>query len=152
MHFLPVMSKSLHVTLENICMAVRNVAGLSHHCLHCWNVPPTASLCSHSLFGFQQCSANINECQSQWMPFFPRGGNQWHTFTSSTLSCQTPFCQIALLLPSVTWQQNVLEYWWESSTSNVISPASVSDVMGKHNKIGGIIFSPCTCTDFEAER
>ena len=140
MHFLPVMSKSLHVTLENICMAVRNVAGLSHHCLHCWNVPPTASLCSHSLFGFQQCSANINECQSQWMPFFPRGGNQWHTFTSSTLSCQMPLYQTAPLLPSVTWQQDVMEYWQEGSTSTVIPLTSASDVVGQKNKVEDISF------------
>jgi hypothetical protein len=29
-------------------------------------------------------------------------------------------------------------YWQEVSTSTVISPASASNIMGKHNKIGGI--------------
>jgi len=52
---------------------------------------------------------------------------------------QTPFCLTVPLLPSVIQQQNVTEYWQESSTSTAISPKSASDV-GQHNKIGGIIF------------
>jgi len=55
-------------------------------------------------------------------------------------SCQTPFCQTALLLPSVTQQQHVTEYWWEGSISTAIPPTSTSDVMGQHHKIGGIAF------------
>ena len=62
----------------------------------------TTSLCSHPLF-LCKFSASINECQ--WVPFFPRGGTWWHIFASSTLSCQTPLCQTAPLLPSVTQQQ-----------------------------------------------
>ena len=45
--------------------------------------------------------------------------------------------QNALLLPSVTWQQHVMEYWREGSTSTAIPPIAASDVMGQRNKIGG---------------
>ena len=79
------------------------------HWLHCRNAPPAASLCSHSLFGLHTRSASANECQ--WVPSFLLGGIQWHTFTSYIPPWQTPFCQTAPLLPSVTWQQNVQEYW-----------------------------------------
>jgi len=43
-------------------------------------------------------------------------------------------------LLSVPWQQNVMEYWLECSTSTAIPPTSASDIMGQHNKIGGITF------------
>jgi len=51
-----------------------------------------------------------------------------------------PFYQTALLLPSVTWQQHVMEYWWEGSTSTVKPLTSAPDVMGQHNKTGGVTF------------
>jgi len=44
------------------------------------------------------------------------------------------------LLPFVTEQQNIVEYEWESSASAAISPTSTSNIMGQHNKIGGITF------------
>jgi len=50
------------------------------------------------------------------------------------------FCQIPPLLPSVTQQQNVMEYLWEGSISTAMPPTFASDIMGQHNKIGGIIF------------
>ena len=50
------------------------------------------------------------------------------------------FCQTAPLLPSVTRQQHVMEYWWEGSTSTAIPPVSTSDLMGQHGKIRGVIF------------
>jgi len=50
------------------------------------------------------------------------------------------FCQSAALLPSIAWQQNVMEYCQEGSASTAILPTSISDVMGQDNKIGGIIF------------
>lgn len=31
-----------------------------------------------------------------------------------------------------------MEYWCEGSTSSAISPTFTSDVMGQHNKLGGI--------------
>jgi len=33
-----------------------------------------------------------------------------------------------------------MEYWREDSTSTAISPTSASDIVGQHNKIGGINF------------
>ena len=56
-----------------------------------WNTSPTISLDSHPLFGLQECSAIIDECQ--WVPFFPHGGIQWHTFAPYALPCQMPFCR-----------------------------------------------------------
>jgi len=60
-------------------------------------------------------------------------------FASYVFPCQTTFCQTAPLLPSVTWQQNVTEYWWEGPTSDT-PPTSTSDVMDRHNKVEGITF------------
>ena len=51
-----------------------------------------------------------------------------------------PLCQPTPLLPSVMQQQNVIEYWWESTASTAISPTSASEFVGQHNKIGGITF------------
>jgi len=31
-------------------------------------------------------------------------------------------------------------YWWEGPASTAIPPTSASDVVGQHNKIGGIIY------------
>ena len=46
---------------------------------------------------------------------------------------------------SVKWQQNVMEYWWGGSTSTAIPQMSESNVMGQHNKIGGIYFQSSSC-------
>jgi len=62
------------------------------------------------------------------------------TPVSYTLPCQTPFCQTSPLLPFVTWQQNVMKYWWEGSVSTAIPPTSASDTAGQQNKKGGITF------------
>lgn len=51
-----------------------------------------------------------------------------------------PFCQTASLLPSVTRQQHVMEYWWVGSTLTAIPPVFTSDVVSQHNEIGGITF------------
>jgi len=56
------------------------------------------------------------------------------------LQFQTALCQTAPLLPHVTWQQNVMEYCQECSVSTAILPTSVSDIVDKHNKIGGVTF------------
>jgi hypothetical protein len=75
---------------------------------------------------------------------------QLRTFASYALPCQTPFCQIDPLLSSVARQQNLTEFWREVSTSTAISPTPASDVVGQHNKIGGINFGAtfvyCLCT------
>ena len=125
------MNKSLHATLISTRRGdPLSLLPLLEHTImpHCWN----------PLFGLHKCSVSISECQ--WMQFFPRGGIQCHIFASSALPCQTPYCQSAPLLPSVTWQQNGVEYWWECSASTAISPSSTADVMGQHNKIWGITF------------
>ena len=86
----------------------------------------------------QNHSASVSECQ--WMPFFPHGGIQFHSSASYTLPCSTPFCRTVPLLPSVTWQQNLREYWWEGSTSTAVPPTSASDIMCQHCSKGGISF------------
>ena len=84
----------------------------------------------------QQSSVNVNSL----LQSFLHEGIQWHNFASCTLPCQMSFYQRAPLLPSVTWQQNVTEYWWEPSTSPTIPPTSNSDIVAQHNKVGGITF------------
>ena len=59
---------------------------------------------------------------------------------SYMLPRQMPFCQTAPVLPSVTQQQNGMEWWWDSSTSAAIPLTSASDIMGQHSKTGGITF------------
>ena len=119
-------------------MAVQSMTCLSHSSCHCWNTLPTASLCSHPLFGLHKYSAIINECQ--WVPFSPHGSIQFHTFASCALPCQMMLYQPAPLLPPVTQEQNVTDYWWDSSTFAAITPTSTSDLLCQHNKIGGITF------------
>ena len=91
--------------------------------LHRWSWPivttaemaaATTSLCSRPLVGLhkhqwmsQRISAGIGECQ--WMQPFLNGGTQFHICASSALPCRTPFCQTALLLPSVAQQQRGTE-------------------------------------------
>ena len=91
--------------------------------------------------------ASISECQ--WVPFFPRGGIQYHTFALYALPCWLHCCQTALLLPSVTQKQNVVEYCQEGSASTAIQPVSVSGIVGQHNKTGSITFRAalilCSC-------
>jgi len=99
---------TLHFMVWQLCMAVWNAACLSCWCHHCWNAPPTASLCSHSLFGLHNHSASVDECQ--WISFFLHGGIHLHTFASWALPCQIPFRWTAPLLPSVT---HTSVYWWE---------------------------------------
>ena len=118
--FSPAMNKKLYAKFIKIRMAVWNMACPSCCCHHCWNVPLTNSLCSHPLIGLQKHSASIDECQ--WVPFFLHGGIQFHTFASYSRPCQTALCQTAPLLPSVTWQQNVVESWQEGSTSTATTP------------------------------
>jgi len=72
--------------------------------------------------------------------FFLHGGVEFHAFTPYTLPCQKLFCQTAPLLPSVAWQQHVMEFWWEGSTSTAIPPPSASAVVGQHNRLGDITF------------
>ena len=61
-------------------------------------------------------------------------------FASYTLPRQTPLCQTAPLLPSVTQQQNVMGCWCEGSTTTATPPTSTSDIVIQHTKIRGITF------------
>ena len=101
-----------------------------------WNAQRAASLCSHTLFSLNNHSAGIYECQ--WVPLF------WMEEFSSTpllhphfhVRCHT--LRLLPLLPSVTQQQNVMEYWQEGSASTAVPPPFVSDITGQHNKRGSI--------------
>ena len=83
---------------------------------------------------------NVSGCH-----FFPHAVIQLHPFASYALPCQTPFCQTAPLLPSVTWQENAMEYWWECSDSTGIPPTSTSDAVGQHNRRHYFQSSPHNC-------
>jgi len=130
--------------MEKLCISQCNSfswvppPSLSPGCHHHWNSPPAAALCSRALFGLHQHPASVSEYR--WVHFFPHGGMQWHTFASSALPRQTPFSQTVPLLPSVTRQQNRMEYWWEGSAPTATPPTSTSDITGQQNKIGGITF------------
>ena len=112
--FSPALSNRLHAVLMKTCTSGGEC---KCHC-HCWNASPTTSLWSHPLFGLQKHSASISECQ--WVQLFLHGEIQFYPFDSSAVACQKPVFQTAPLLPSVTQQQNVIEYWWEGSTSTAI--------------------------------
>ena len=107
--------------MGQFCMAIQNVANLSCCCHQCYNAPPTTSLLSHWLFHLHKHSAGVHECQ--WVPFFCV--EKLHTFTSYSFPRQVPFYQMAPLLPSVTQQQNVIEYWREGSTSTAIPATNI---------------------------
>ena len=42
------------------------------------------------------------------------------------------------------------EHWWEGSASTAIPPISTSDIVGQHNKVGGITFG-ATCVYIHTE-
>ena len=78
---------------------------------------------------------NVSGCH-----FFPHGRVHFHLFASYALPRQTLLFHTAPLLLSVTWQQNVMEYWWEDSACTVMPPTGASDIVGQRNKIAGITF------------
>lgn len=57
----------MNFVVWHLCVAIWNVACLPCHCHHCWNAPPTTSLCSHPLLDLQERSASV---VYQWVPFF----------------------------------------------------------------------------------
>lgn len=92
------------------------------HCLvsiNVWQVSMSVSGCNFS------CLGKFSDITCLWSLAFPH---------------QMPLCQTTPLLPLVTSQQNVMEYWLKSSVFTAIPPTSISAVAGKCNKIGGIIF------------
>jgi len=121
-------------------------AETQHPPLHCANIHYLVSV------NVQQESMNVIGCN-----LFLHGGIELHTFAWYPLPRQTPFCQTAPLLLYVARQQNFTEYWREGSTSTAISPPTACDMVGQHNKRGGINFGatfvirkqtlrvPCPC-------
>ena len=105
--------------------------------------PPCAHIHCLVSINVQQASMNVNICN-----FFSHGGIQFHTCVSYALPCQMTICQTAPLLPSVTQQQNVMEYCQERSVSTAIPPTSTFDLVGQHNKAGGITFRALSRTEF----
>ena len=79
----------------------------------------------------QQVLMNVSGCHFLCMEEFSYVHMYFH------VRCH--FVRLPLLL-SVSWQQNLMEYCWEGSTSTAIPPPSASDVVDQHNKIGGITF------------
>jgi hypothetical protein len=109
--------------------------GLSHHCHHCWEAPPTASLCSHPLFSLRKLSASVVECQ--WVQFFSAWRNSvTNLCTSMTYAILSDYSSAVICRMTTI----LIDYWREGSTSTVIPPISASNVMGQHNKIGCITF------------
>ena len=51
--------------------------------------------------------------------------------------------QTAPLLLSVTWQPNVMEYWWEGSASAAMLPTSASAIMSRP----GLMVVPAILTE-----
>jgi len=107
-------------------------------CHHCWNTAVITSWCSHSMFGLQKHSVSFDECQC--VQFFSQGGIQFHAFASDGLLFQISVCQTAPPLPSVTQQQNVMDYWWECLSCTAMQSTSISNAVGQHNIIESVTF------------
>ena len=131
MLFFPAMNESLHAVLKTACACEGDpLSPLLKHTtplLHCAHIHCLVSI------NIQQTLVNNSGCS-----FFLHGGIQSHLFAPYSLPCQMSFCQTVPLLPSVTQQQKVMEYWWGDSVSTTMLPTFTSDIMGQHNKTGGI--------------
>ena len=57
-----------------------------------------------------------------------------------TLLCFSPHSVRLPLCCHLSHGNNVMGYWWEGSASATIPPSSASDVLGPHNKTGGVSF------------
>ena len=117
--------------LEPVCCACKN--------LHQWRYPLLRPLLlKHTIHclvsrNIQQKSITVNVCNFFCMEefnFTPLLHTHFHV-RHHFVTLPPP------LLPSVSWQ-NVMECWWEDSASTAISPPFTFDIVGPHNKIGGI--------------
>jgi len=115
-----------------------------------WSLLPLLKCSFHCSTGHihKLVSTNVHQALMNFFHTYTHTGIQFHTFASYTFPCQAPFCQTAPILPSGTQQQNVMEYWWEGSTSTATLPTSTSDIMGQHNKIGGITLGAALLVKF----
>ena len=126
------MNKSLCAMFLQTCMTIQNMARLPCH-ITTAETPPNFSLFSHPLFSLCKCSASIDEFQ--WVPFFPCGGIQWHTFVSSADAILSE-CPSAAICCSATKRNGVLE-----GRFNLYCPISQHvPVMLWTNIMGGITF------------
>jgi len=122
-----------------LCMTVWNIACLSYRCHHCWNAPPTASLCSHPLSGLHKHSASIKECH--WVPLFSAWRNSvthFKCFICSSMSdAILSECPSAANCHTASTCNGILV---GGSASTAIPPTSTSGVVGLHIKMGDITF------------
>ena len=89
----------------------------------------------------QQASMNVTVCN--FFPSMEMLGKIQNSMTHLCFICTSVSDTILLdcpLLPSVTWQQNVVYYCCEVSSSTAMIPTSASGVMDQYIKIGGITF------------
>jgi len=130
--FLPVMNKSLHAVLTKIYISKGDPPSMSPLLKS-----TTQSLTVLTSTVWSPSTLNKHQWMSTGAIFFCMKNSVPHLCflcTSMSGTCQTP------LLPPVSQPQNVTEYWWEGSASTAIPPTLASDVVGQHNKIGGITF------------
>ena len=130
--FSPAMSNSLHTTLLKICTSWSDPLFLSplltqHSLTHCAHIHHLISI------RVQQVLMNL----SGWNFFHI--AIQLHPFASYVLPHQMPFSQTVHLLPSVTKKQYVTilvgRFHLYCHTTDI-----ASDIVGQHDKIGGITF------------
>ena len=123
-HFHQRWTGALHAALKNICTSRGDHY---RHGLNAPPMPPCANIHWLVFINFQQASMNVTR-----NVYFPHGGGL--TFILYPLPHQTPLCQTAPVLPSVTQQQNVTGHWWEGSAPTATPPTATSDVVGQHHK------------------
>ena len=135
--FLPV--KSLHATVVTVCISRGSTVSQLLPWPCCWNTPHTASLCWRLLVSLHKHSASPNECQ--WVHFFFYMGKfndraLLHThFLVRHHSVRLPLC--CHLSHGNKMKCNIDG---KVQPFTAIPPTSASDVMGQHDKIGGITF------------
>ena len=94
------------------------------HCTHIYCLVP---------INIQKAPMNIKECNFLYMEAFNDT-----LLLHSLFHSRCHFVRLPVCCPIT--QQHVTGYWWEGPTYTAIPPTSASEVMGQHNKIGGITF------------
>lgn len=152
--FSPRRDKNLYTMIMKICnITLSGTQLVSHFTIITDKMCHPPPHCTHIHYlvsiNIQKILMNISGCH-----FLPHGGIQFHIFTSHALPCQTACWQAAPLLPSITLQQNVTEYFQEGSNSTVIPSAFTSDDLGQNNKIRyisfGVTFINCIIRSFKS--
>lgn len=107
----------LHFVVWQLCMVIQNVVCLSHHCHHCWNTPLTV---------LTSTGWSPQMFSKHWWISTSAIFTSWRSSIKHISFIHTSVSDTAPLLPSITWQQHVMDYWWEGSTSTTISSTSTS--------------------------